>query len=738
MTDEIQDAQMVPVQSIDRTQISRARNDAITKLVESAYSKAGELRLTKEESDALLVEFPDDAFRSGAAGKENLIYIEHGNLRDRFNEVFGLGQWTLIPIRDWQEDFEHEKWENNQKRLVQGIRIYREIMLMVRGCFCGSAVGDMDYYPNNNQANYGDAYEGAKTAAFRRCAKEFGVGLQAWRKQWCDGWWARKGSTKPEHNGMQPGAKNATQQRREAEQQNFETNEEAIRGHANQPPQQPQQGGQYPPKKVCPKCMAQAVGRSMYPPRGNPDGEKGWFCLTPDTPILYDDFTWRPIGEAKIGDKIVAFDEYSTATKARRFKPSVIENVWFSKKKTRRFLTDEHDITTTDEHKWLIEKSGRCSWSTTSGFRVGTAVRSIGMTKTPLLSDDYRKGYLAGITLGDGTLRFDTSRIWQIKKPYWRVALKSSDESALGRIAAYLTNFGIEAHVRPFACGTEGYSMKKVEMRADGNVRKLMSLIHSEESLEYQRGFLAGFYDAEGTCQASHLRVYQKDADVLRRVQRYAGNLKFKFDISGPQNGVSVARLSGTMLDRIRFLCYVQPSLTRKSDFFDRRAHHVNAPILHIEDAEMRDVVDITTSSRTFYAAGLASHNCYPKSGGCNTAFAFNDPSFAEGEQSRPPQPSSTKATATVPTKETATTNGVNPQTEASLAEIAEAVAMWKAWIANPKLTLESCNRLMKENIAEVKAMGTKAQQNIWAVLKAGALNRGWAFDGVAKEFVEQ
>ena len=50
----------------------------------------------------------------------------------------------------------------------------------------------MEYYPNNASQNYGDAVEGAKTAAFRRCAKEFGVGLQAWKKDFCEGWWKRR------------------------------------------------------------------------------------------------------------------------------------------------------------------------------------------------------------------------------------------------------------------------------------------------------------------------------------------------------------------------------------------------------------------------------------------------------------------------------------------------------------------------------------------------------------------
>jgi hypothetical protein len=75
---------------------------------------------------------------------------------------------------------------------VEGSRVYVEAMLVVRGCFVAEAIGEMEYYPKNASQNYGDAVEGATTAAFRRCAKGFGVGLQAWKKDWCEGWWARK------------------------------------------------------------------------------------------------------------------------------------------------------------------------------------------------------------------------------------------------------------------------------------------------------------------------------------------------------------------------------------------------------------------------------------------------------------------------------------------------------------------------------------------------------------------
>lgn len=169
----------------------QAKIDAIADLTKSAYAKASELKLTPEEIAGLQKEFPDEAFKPGAAGKENLIYIEHAYLRDRLNEVLGVGQWSIVPRSRWGEDFTIPAKERG-KPDIQACRIYVEAMLLIRGCFVAEAVGDMVYYKNNQSQNYGDAVEGAKTAALRRCAKELGVGLQAWKKDWCAGWWARQ------------------------------------------------------------------------------------------------------------------------------------------------------------------------------------------------------------------------------------------------------------------------------------------------------------------------------------------------------------------------------------------------------------------------------------------------------------------------------------------------------------------------------------------------------------------
>lgn len=164
---------------------AQGKVEAIANLTMKAYERAGMLQFTAEEIALLEEDFPDTAFRLGAGGDDRLIYIEHAYLRERLNKIFKAGQWAIIPRNRWAENFTTEKG-------VDACRVYVEAMLVVRGAFVAEAVGDMVYYLNNQKTNYGDAVEGAKSACLRRCAKELGIGLQAWKKDFCEGWKVRQ------------------------------------------------------------------------------------------------------------------------------------------------------------------------------------------------------------------------------------------------------------------------------------------------------------------------------------------------------------------------------------------------------------------------------------------------------------------------------------------------------------------------------------------------------------------
>jgi hypothetical protein len=169
---------------------AQARIEAVASVLHAAYSKASTLTLSADEIKRLAAAFPDEAFRSGAGGKDNLIYIQHAFLRQRLCEVIGIGQWSLVQRSRWTEEF-----MTTGKTPQQAIRVYVDAVLLVRGCYVSEAIGDMVYYPKNEATNFGDAAEGAESAALRRCAKHLGVGLQQWDKNFCDGWLQRMRST---------------------------------------------------------------------------------------------------------------------------------------------------------------------------------------------------------------------------------------------------------------------------------------------------------------------------------------------------------------------------------------------------------------------------------------------------------------------------------------------------------------------------------------------------------------
>lgn len=173
------------VREVDPTE---ERNRAVADFLAAAYARASDPVVTPDESKSLSEDFPDEAFSRGAAGDNNLIYIEHAYLRRRLDTILGIGQAVFIRRREWTEKFTRVK-DGKQRECV---RIYADLVLVVRGCVKGEGVGAGEYDPTNAKVDYSDALESAESHAVRRCCKKFGIGLQAWMKGWVNEWKRRQ------------------------------------------------------------------------------------------------------------------------------------------------------------------------------------------------------------------------------------------------------------------------------------------------------------------------------------------------------------------------------------------------------------------------------------------------------------------------------------------------------------------------------------------------------------------
>ena len=129
------------------------------------------------------------------------------------------------------------------------------------------------------------------------------------------------------------------------------------------------------------------------------------YCLDPATPVLTADLRWVPVGELKVGDKLLAFDENSTHTDQRGWRVSEVLS-------TRRVIQPTYKVTLSDgtetiasaNHRWLVTyPSGMTKfWAHTTDLKVGYRVpRLIKEWDDP---QSWEAGYVAGVLDGEGTL----------------------------------------------------------------------------------------------------------------------------------------------------------------------------------------------------------------------------------------------------------------------------------------------------------------------------------------------
>jgi DNA repair photolyase len=78
------------------------------------------------------------------------------------------------------------------------------------------------------------------------------------------------------------------------------------------------------------------------------------YCLAPETPVLHADMSWRPLGDVRVGDVLIGFDEHVPGPRRmRKLRPAAVLNVWWSRKSTLRMLTPHAEVVTTADHRWL-------------------------------------------------------------------------------------------------------------------------------------------------------------------------------------------------------------------------------------------------------------------------------------------------------------------------------------------------------------------------------------------------
>ena len=350
------------------------------------------------------------------------------------------------------------------------------------------------------------------------------------------------------------------------------------------------------------------------------------YCLAPDTLILMADGRQRALRDIRIGDEIMGTEKRGAY---RRYVRTTVSAKWETRKRAYRVtLADGTEIVTSGDHRFLTERG----WKYVSGAGSGDARRphlttsnrlqGFGVGGTPTeqpVEDDYRQGYLCGMVRGDGMLFHATYTDDRRRRTIHRFRLALADGEALARSREYLAAEGVTTLVRPYVAATaKRRAMTALHSARLADVTRVEALCSApaERSSSWQKGFLAGIFDAEGSCSRGILRISNKDPELLALTKECLSALDLPYvDEPIRPNGVGSIRVTGGLPARDRFFRLTQPAITRKLDlqgvavktFADLR-------ILSIEDLGVElDLLDITTGTGDFVANGVVSHNCFAR-----------------------------------------------------------------------------------------------------------------------------
>jgi DNA repair photolyase len=136
-------------------------------------------------------------------------------------------------------------------------------------------------------------------------------------------------------------------------------------------------------------------------------------------------------------------------------------------------------------------------------------------------------------------------------------------------------------------------------------------------SESWRKGFLAGIFDAEGSCSRGILRITNTDVAIIEEVMQCMGCLGFQVSLETrmQSGGLSTVRLLGGLRERMRFSHTVDPAITRKRTIdgvaikSDARLGVVAIEPLGVD----LPLYDITTGTGDYIGAGVVHHNCFAR-----------------------------------------------------------------------------------------------------------------------------
>jgi DNA repair photolyase len=325
------------------------------------------------------------------------------------------------------------------------------------------------------------------------------------------------------------------------------------------------------------------------------------YCLGGETPILMADGRTRPLADVRVGDEIYGTEQEGTTY--RRYVRTRVRAHWSSEKVAYRVtLRDGTELVASADHRFLTNRGWkhvlRAERGATPRPYLTRSVSLLGpgrFVTAPVDTAEYRRGYLCGAIRG-----------------------AAQGPESRGRAEAYLAAAGIEGGLVGLSGVGGGTARRRRTPGALLRAERVDALISwpFTPSDDWRKGYLAGIFDADGSCGTDGLRIDNADPTILSWTEACLQSFGFSCDVEPPDAlGVRGVRVRGGVRAQLRFCHLTGPAVTAKWGLEGRPVKsNADLAVVAIEPlGAPQKLYDITTGTGDFIANGVVSHNCFAR-----------------------------------------------------------------------------------------------------------------------------
>lgn len=319
------------------------------------------------------------------------------------------------------------------------------------------------------------------------------------------------------------------------------------------------------------------------------------WCVAADTPVFMADRSVKAIADISIGDKVLSYRkrQYETAEVLAHTTRHVHETVLVRAGDSMVQCTPDHVFATPHQ----VDGRRRSTASQLEGRHVRSARFSAWEPDASVRTDEWWRGWCAGLIVGDGHVGRSAS------SPQDKVWLRVTDRELADALCAYVRRHGARCTVREAKRRT--VSGKTVWSVAYSLARSpwILQLPTTTDGI---RGWLAGFFDAEGSVGRGQATLTQYSPKTLDR----AAQMLFGLGIAFHREDHVITLNGAQNVDRFMDLC--RPVLDRKrlKQRMDDKRQLMAVRVEEVKPAGSATVHNLTTTSGFFFADGLLVEQC--------------------------------------------------------------------------------------------------------------------------------